>query len=168
MGWEPWIDESMRGSKWQEPPRTYENMPMGWAPWINEDMPGLKGEDKMKGGFNWDKAFSSDMMWNMAGAGIQGAMQGGGMGALAGMLPVVGSAFGPVGTIVGSLLGGLLGKQKQRGDTAAQPVHVKVINMGDLATEIFKASMAAYRRVSGMGIDSITAQLHAQAGSIPV
>lgn len=87
-----------------------------------------------KGGMNaWSQGLkslgSNDNLWGMAGSAVSTLTSGGSLGDVAGgLLPMIGSAFGPVGAVVGTLLGGLFGKKKQRGADNSTPVFVNVTN----------------------------------------
>jgi len=111
-----------------------------------------------------------DINWEMAmAAGISGAGQGGAMGALGGMLPIIGYGLGgPIGGALGGLLGGILGKPRQRGDTATQPVYVELVNPGDIATALLNITKQQLAAGAAIGINSITMQLRLQAQRLGV
>jgi len=122
--------------------------------------PGTKGY-KADGGDSWyDALMSNDFLMN-AGAQVAGTLAGGGKFGLAEALPLIGSAFGAPGAAIGALLGGLFQK-KQRGDTPQNPVHVKVINPGDLATALSNAVKSLIAQVGAVGMDDLVEQVRKQ------
>jgi hypothetical protein len=60
------------------------------------------------------------------------------------------------------LLGSLFGRKK-RGDTPQEPVHVKVINPGDLATAMSNAVKSLISQIGAAGVDELVQQMHDQS-----
>ena len=99
-------------------------------------------------------------------AGIQAASVATGQASWTSMLPVIGSAFGPVGGAVGGLLAGIFGRKKNKGDTPANPVYVKVTNPGDITMALLNASKSGLLVGASGNINQITAELKLQAARI--
>ena len=97
-----------------------------------------------------------------AGAQVAGTIAAGGKFGIGQALPLLGSAFGPVGSAVGGLLGGLFGK-KAKGDTPQNPVHVKVINPGDLATAMLNVTKTLIGQAGAVGMDDLVKQVRSQS-----
>ena len=102
----------------------------------------------------------------LMGAGIQAAEVATGQASWTSMLPVIGSAFGPVGTAFGGLLAGIFGRKKNKGDTPANPVYVKVTNPGDITMALLNASKSGLLVGASGNINQITAELKLQAARI--
>jgi len=118
----------------------------------------------------YDNLMSNEFLIN-AGATIAGTLAGGGGVAeiAQSVLPMagwaigaqIGASGGPIGAAIGALLGGLFQK-KQRGDTPQNPVHVKVINLGDLATAMSNAVKSLVAQLGAQGLDSLVKQVRMQ------
>ena len=117
------------------------------------------------GGGSWyDSLMSNDFLMSTGASMLQGGMQGGWQGAAGAALPAIGMAVGgPVGGAIGALLGGLFGQKKQRGDTPQNPVHVKVINPGDLATALSNAVKSLVAQLGAAGMNDLVKQVRAQS-----
>ena len=102
----------------------------------------------------------------LMGVGIQAAEVATGQASWTSMLPVIGSAFGPVGTAFGGLLAGIFGRKKNKGDTPANPVYVKVTNPGDITMALLNASKSGLLVGASGNINQITAELKLQAARI--
>jgi len=114
---------------------------------------GQIGEDYLKSGAG---------MAAMASSAFSGYQQGGARGAIAGLLPTIGSAFGPWGALAGGILGGIFGK-KRRGSTPAEPVYTSDVKLHSSITELLNAVKSGLVMGSGAGINRISNQLKAQA-----
>jgi cation transporter-like permease len=105
----------------------------------------------------------NDWLW---GAGIQAANVATGQADWTSMLPIVGSAFGPVGAAVGGVLASIFGgKQKQRGNDPANPLYVKDINTGSLITELMNLTKSLLARTGSGVIDRLASDLRMQTAS---
>lgn len=110
-----------------------------------------------------------DMMPQIAMAGAAGGVSGGGRGAIAGMLPMLGGAVGgPWGMAVGGILSAIIGKPKQRGNTATQPVFVSVVNAGDIAIALLNITKSGLAAGASTLINSISMDLRMQAQRLGV
>ncbi len=91
-------------------------------------------EDMDDEGEKSGKRFGKSFWEAVAAAGIGAAAGGGGAkGILASILPIAGSAFGPIGTAIGGVLGNLFGgKASNRGANANNPVYTKDVGINEL------------------------------------
>lgn len=157
------------GGGWKE--SQYESI---YGPWRGGPKPGpdqkamerfLRNQAEAKGGGGawYDALMSNDFLMN-AGMTLGGMAIGGASGRdmVGAALPLIGSAFGPVGAAVGGLLGMLVGKKKDRGDTPQNPVHVKVINPGDLATALSNAVKSLVAQLGAGGMNDLVKQVRMQ------
>lgn len=113
-----------------------------------------------------DTVRTNEFLQELGAAGIGGFQRGGFRGLAAGALPVIGSAFGPLGGAIGSLVGSLFGgKQRQRGNDPSKPIFVSDINNGNTLTDILNISKAQLTRGRTGGINGINAMIRAQAGT---
>jgi phage-related protein len=136
----------------------------------------VEGEDtteivsKIRGGFakGLQTLLSGDFLTNLLSSGIGIAAGGGGLREIgAGLLPLIGSAFGPIGSAVGGLLGSLLGKKKQQ-TPVTEPIPVRVVNLGDLATAFLAATQMRRLVSTGAGMQHLTTELSLQAARVGV
>lgn len=123
------------------------------------------GKKPPEAGAPWYSGLAdNDFLWNFAGT-MGGIAAGGGktQDFLTAGLPLIGGAVGGApGAAVGGLLAMLFGK-KQKGDSPQNPVYVKVINPGDLATAMSNAVKSLVSRVGSAGLNDLVQQLHNQA-----
>ena len=105
----------------------------------------------------------NENLWGMAGQVGQTLMSGGGgRQMIAGLLPTIGSAFGPIGSIIGALAGGLIGAGGRRGEVPASPVYVQDVQTRDILVELLNITkMGLTQRVAGY-INNISMELHKQ------
>ncbi|MFA5784467.1 MAG: phage tail tape measure protein [Phycisphaerae bacterium] len=131
--------------------------------------PGYTGEDatrRNRTGFA--QLTSNDFLMNAAAAGIGTLASGGGGRELAaGLLPMIGSAFGPIGAAVGGLLGGLFGKKKQQ-QPVTEAIPVKIVNLADMATAFLSATQSRRMMATAPGMQRLTTQLNMQAAQVGV
>lgn len=111
--------------------------------------------DPKGGGDNWYDKFDNE---NFYASAITTAGNGGGV---ADFLPLIGSAFGPVGGAIGGVLGGLF-KKKTRGNTQNNPVYVHMVNTRDLATVMLNVGKVLWAGAGAAGVNDITTQLRLQ------
>jgi len=71
---------------------------------------------------------------------------------------LIGGAFG--------LIGGLFKKKKRKGESAADPLKVEVVNTGDIATAALNITKSFLLGLSAPGVDRLSAGLHFEAQRI--
>jgi hypothetical protein len=123
-----------------------------------------------RGGFakSFNGLGDKDFLMNLAGAGIGSLASGGGAAGMAStLLPLIGSAFGPIGVAVSGLLGGLFGKKKNQ-TPVTEPIPVKVVNLGDLATAFLAATQSRRLLQTGPGMNRLTTELSLQGARVGV
>ncbi|MFA5784880.1 MAG: hypothetical protein WC962_08360, partial [Phycisphaerae bacterium] len=125
---------------------------------------------KNRGGIAGDFNSMGDpnFLMGLAGAAMGTAASGGGMREIgATLLPMIGSAFGPIGAAVGGLLGGLLGKKKQQ-QPVTEAIPVKIVNLADMATAFLSATQSRRMMATAPGMQRLTTQLNMQAAQVGV
>jgi hypothetical protein len=109
-----------------------------------------------------------DFLMSLAGAGLGSLASGGGAREMAStLLPMIGSAFGPIGAAVGGLLGGLFGKKKQQ-QPVTEAIPVKIVNLADMATAFLSATQSRRMMATAPGMQRLTTQLNMQAMQVGV
>jgi len=167
--------EEMRAGRWVEPVRVRSEMPEGmsiqdsfrYTPYWNraENASRMDMLRAKKGGYSFTppepgavSPWTNDAMWGLAGGVASGAMYGGGAGAASALFSGAGALVGgPAGMALG-LIGGLFGMGKQRGQTPSEPVYVKEVAKGDLATAILNISKTGLSQVGITTLDSLAKQ----------
>jgi hypothetical protein len=134
--------------------------------------PDFKMRKGKGGGSSWfgegmDTLGSNDFLWGAAGQFGSMAMQGASGGEMLGAaLPMIGSAFGPVGAVIGGLLGGLFGgNKKPRGNDPSKPVFVSDVNLSNIMTELLNITKSQLGRRGAGGVNVINAMIRAQSGT---
>ena len=126
-----------------------------------------KGEE---GGPAWYDRFGSNQFLMSAGAQVAGGLAGGASARDIGLglLPTIGSAFGPLGAAGGSLLAALIGRGERRADPVMEPIPVKVMNWADMTSEFLKMTGINLAGLASASIDSIANQLRVKEAQVGI